>query len=162
MPYEERGARTSEHIEAIRALWTQDKPSFDGRFTQISGVQSKPMPVQSPHPPIIIGGMSPAGYRRAINHGDGWYGFNQTEDEAAASIEGLREAARAADQASKFDDLEISITPRGAVDADRVKRLEDLGVSRLILLPRPASGSGDPLDGIRAFIEDTARQLDLA
>lgn len=161
VPYEERGARTSEHIEAIRALWTQDKPVFDGRFTQISGVQSKPMPVQSPHPPIIIGGMSPAGYRRAIAHGDGWYGFNQTEEDAAASIEGLREAARAADKASRFDELEISITPRGAIDADRVKRYEDLGVSRLILLPRPVSGSGSPLDGIRRFIEDTAQQLDL-
>ncbi|MCZ6643192.1 MAG: LLM class F420-dependent oxidoreductase [Gammaproteobacteria bacterium] len=162
VPYEERGARTSEHIEAIRALWTQDKPVFDGRFTQISGVQSKPMPVQSPHPPIIIGGMSPAGYRRAIAHGDGWYGFNQTEDDAAASIEGLREAARNADKAARFDELEISITPRGAIDADRVKRYEDLGVSRLILLPRPASDADSPLDGVHRFIEDIGQQLDLA
>ena len=71
VPYEERGARVNDHIEAIRALWTQDKPEFDGRFTQISGIQAKPLPVQSPHPPIIIGGMSTAGYRRAIAHGDG-------------------------------------------------------------------------------------------
>lgn len=162
VPYEERGARTSEHIEAIRTLWTQDKPVFDGRFTQISGVQSKPMPVQSPHPPIIIGGMSPAAYRRAIAHGDGWYGFNQSEDDAGASLEGLRKAARAVDKEARFDELEISITPRGAIDADRVKRYEDLGVSRLILLPRPVSDADSPLDGIRRFIEDTAQQLELA
>lgn len=161
VPFEERGARTSEHIEAIRTLWTQDQPEFHGKFTHISGVQSKPMPVQTPHPPIIIGGMSPAGYRRAIAHGDGWYGFNQTEEQAAESINGLREAARRADRADRFDALEISITPRGPITADRVQRFADLGVSRLILLPQPGRDSGSPLDGVRAFIENTAEQLAL-
>ena len=162
VPYRERGARTSEHIEAIRALWTQDQPHFEGKFTQIQGVQAKPMPVQSPHPPIIIGGMSEAGYRRAIAHGDGWYGFNQTEEQAAASIEGLKSAAVDAGNAGRFDELEISITPRGAIDPDRVKRFEELGVSRLILTPRPDPASGSLLDGIRRFIETTAAELDLA
>lgn len=159
VPYEERGARVDEHIEAMRALWTQDKPVFDGRFTRISGVQAKPMPVQSPHPPFVIGGMSPVAYRRAIARGDGWYGFNQTEEQAAASIDGLRQAAAAAGTRERFDALEISVTPRGPVDADRVKRFEDLGVSRLILLPAPAAGAGSPLDGARRFIEDTAAAL---
>ena len=53
VPYEERGARTTEHIEAIRELWTSDQPTFDGKFTQYSGIQSRPRPVQDPHPPII-------------------------------------------------------------------------------------------------------------
>lgn len=161
VPYEERGARTSEHIEAIRALWTQEKPVFEGRFTRIAGVQSKPSPVQVPHPPIIIGGGSPAAFRRTIAHGDGWYGFNQTEEDTVAAIAGLQKAAQAADRAERFAELEISITPRGPIDADRVKRFADLGVSRLILLPRPASEDGSPLDGVRRFIEDTAQQLGL-
>ncbi len=162
VPYEERGARTSEHIEAIRALWTQDKPVFKGQFTNISGVQSKPSPVQTPHPPIIIGGNSKPAFRRVVAHGDGYYGFNQTEEQAAESIEGIRKAAIAADRASRFEELEISITPRGKIDPDRVKRYEDLGVSRLILLPRPAAGSGSAVDAVRRFIEDTAEQLGLS
>jgi probable F420-dependent oxidoreductase len=161
VPYEERGARVSEHIEAIRALWTQDKPDFEGRFTRISGVQAKPMPVQVPHPPIIIGGMSDPAYRRAIAHGDGWYGFNQNEEDAAASIEGLRRAAIELDQADRFDKLEISITPRGAIDVDRLQRFQELGVARLILLPRPVADAESPLDGVRRFIETTSRELDL-
>ncbi len=159
IPYEERGARVDDHIDAMRALWTQDKPVYEGRFTQISGIQAKPMPTQSPHPPFVIGGMSPAAYRRAIVRGDGWYGFNQTEDEAAASIDGLRQAAAEAGAPERFDALEISVTPRGPVDPDRVKRFEDLGVSRLILLPTPAADSGSLLDGTRRFIEDTAAAL---
>jgi len=161
VPYAERGARTSEHIEAIRVLWTRDKPVFDGRFTRFSGIQQKPMPVQKPHPPIIIGGMSPAGYRRAIVHGDGWYGFNQDESAAAESIEGLRRAAAEAGDPGRFDALEISVTPRGPMTADRLKRFEDLGVSRLILLPeRPAQGA-DPLDAARRFIERSAQTLSI-
>ena len=34
----ERGARTDEHIEVLRTLWTQDPASFEGRFTQFDGI----------------------------------------------------------------------------------------------------------------------------
>ena len=54
IPYAERGARVSEHIEVIRTLWTQEQPSFRGRFTSFSGIQSRPLPVQRPHPPIHV------------------------------------------------------------------------------------------------------------
>ncbi|MGD8830844.1 MAG: LLM class F420-dependent oxidoreductase [Pseudomonadales bacterium] len=161
VPYEERGARVSEHIEAIRTLWTQDRPDFDGRFTRIHGVQSKPLPVQKPHPPIIVGGMSDVAYRRAVRQGDGWYGFNQTEESTAASVEGLRRAAVALGMEDRLGALEISVTPNGPVDRDRLKRFEDLGVSRLILLPRPAAGAATALDGIRRFVEQTAQTLEL-
>lgn len=161
VPYAERGARTSEHIEAIRVLWTEDRPAFEGRFTRFSGIQQKPMPVQKPHPPIIIGGMSPAGYRRAIERGDGWYGFNQDESAAAESIEGLRRAAAEAGTPERFEALRISITPRGPMTPDRLKRYEDLGVARLILLPERPQRGADPLEAARRFIGQCAETLDI-
>ena len=157
VPYGERGARVSEHIEAIRTLWTQERPAFSGRFTQIAGVQQRPMPVQRPHPPIVIGGMSPPAYRRAVRQGDGWYGFAQTVEAAAASIAGLEEAAAAEARPEGLGELEITVTPPGPVDADAVKRYEDLGVSRLALLPGRLR-DGD--DAVR-FIDRTAQQLSL-
>jgi len=42
----------------------------------------------------------------------------------------------------KFEDIEISVTPRGAVDRDTAKRFADLGVSRLILLQRANDEAG--------------------
>ncbi len=156
VPYEERGARVDDHIEAIRALWTQQQPNYEGRFTHIHGVQQHPHPVQSPHPPIVIGGMSPAAYRRAISHGDGWYGFAQSEEDTAASIAGLKAAS---DDSSRFDNLEISVTPRGGVDADRVKRFEDLGVHRLNIMPPGTTGMTG--EGLQRFIEQTATELGL-
>ena len=157
VPYGERGARVSEHIEAIRALWTQERPEFSGRFTRISGVRQKPMPVQRPHPPIIVGGMSPAAHRRAVRQGNGWYGFALTVEAAAASIAGLEQAAATEVRPQSLGELEITVTPPGPVDADTVKRYQDLGVSRLALLPGRLR-EGD--DAVR-FVEEAARQFNL-
>ncbi|MDP6566981.1 MAG: TIGR03619 family F420-dependent LLM class oxidoreductase [Alphaproteobacteria bacterium] len=159
IPYGERGARVSEHIEAMRALWTQDKPAFKGRFSSFDGIQSKPSPVQKPHPPIIIGGMSAAAYRRAVRHGSGWYGFNQTLEAAAGSIAGLAAAAKETERPAALGPLSISISPKGGVDGDTVKRFEDLGVERLILLPK---GRGGPTERAVQFVEETAEKLSLA
>ena len=78
VPWKERGARMSEHIEVIRALWTQDKPEFKGRFTSFSGIQSHPHPVQKPHPPILVGGMSASAHRRAVAQEMSGTGFFKT------------------------------------------------------------------------------------
>ena len=161
VPYAERGARVSEHIEAIRTLWTQDRPAFDGRFTHIAGIQQKPMPVQRPHPPIVIGGMSPPAYRRAVRQGNGWYGFAQTVEAAAASVAGLQQAAAAVERPAELGELEITVTPPGRVDRDMLKRYEDLGVSRLALLPGRLDSSGSAGDGAVRFVEETARRLGL-
>lgn len=158
VPYEERGARVSEHIDAMRALWTMDNPKFDGRFTKFSGIQAKPLPIQKPAPPIIIGGMSAAGYKRAISHGDGWYGFNQTESDVAESIAGLKLAAEKSGDASRFDKLEISVTPRGAMTKERLQHYAELGVDRLIVMPPPFK-DGDLLQNTLEFIDATAQEL---
>lgn len=159
IPYEERGARTTEHIEVIRELWTSEKPSFDGRFTRFSGIQSRPRPVQDPHPPILVGGMSPPALRRAVAQGDGWYGFFQDLEATAAAIKGLEDAAKSTERRESLGRLSISITPPGPVDADTAKRYEDLGVDRLILMRGfgdMGGGGGDAVDGIVSFLEDQA------
>lgn len=163
VPFEERGPRTSEHIEAMRALWTQDEPTFSGEFTSFDGIQSRPLPVQKPHPPIVVGGGSPPAYRRAVSQANGWYGFFQSVEATAAALAGLEEAARQVDRPASLGPLEITITPVPPVDRDMVKRYEDLGVARLVLLrdfadmhapERPGMG-----DEVVAFVESTAKEL---
>ena len=161
VPYAERGARVTEHIEAIRTLWTEDRPTFDGRFTRIAGVRQKPMPVQEPHPPIVIGGMSDAAYRRAVRQGNGWYGFAQTLEATAASMAGLERAAQAVERPTALGEIEITVTPAGRVDRDVVKRYADLGVTRLVLLPGRLPADDGAGDAAVRFIEETARTLGL-
>src|SRR5262245_55465265 len=81
-----RGARRREYVRAIRALWTEDAPSFDGRFVSFQPVKFEPKPVQKPHPPIVFGGESDAALRRAAALGDGWYGVGHTPDSARGQV----------------------------------------------------------------------------
>jgi probable F420-dependent oxidoreductase len=165
IPFAERGARMDEHIDVIRTLWTQEKPQFSGRFTNFSGIQSRPRPHQRPHPPIHVGGMSTAAHRRAVARGNGWYGFFQDLAATEASLGSLKEAAKEIERPVELGDLEISITPPGAVDADTVKRFEDLGVHRLILMrgmgDMVGDGGGSARDDVLSFIRSTGRDFNL-
>ena len=68
-----RGAYANESIEIMKALWTQEEPSFKGGFYSFSGVKFSPKPVQRPHPPILVGGQSRAALRRVARYGNGWF-----------------------------------------------------------------------------------------
>jgi len=72
-PFAERGAVTDEYLAAFRALWTQEKPRFEGRYVRFADIVFAPKPVQKPHPPIWIGGESGPALRRVARLGDGWY-----------------------------------------------------------------------------------------
>jgi probable F420-dependent oxidoreductase len=56
IPYRERGRRMNEMLEAITALWTGDRVTYEGRFYRFHDLTLEPKPVQRPHPPIWIGG----------------------------------------------------------------------------------------------------------
>ncbi len=131
----DRGARTDEYIDAIRELWTRERPSFRGHTVAFSGIQSRPLPVARPHPPIVIGGQSDPALRRALLRGEGWYGFAMDVDVTAKMLDRLRELAKTVERPAERGELEITITPPpGAFDEDLVRRYADLGVHRLVPL----------------------------
>jgi probable F420-dependent oxidoreductase len=68
-----RGAVSNEYIQIFKTLWTQDPATFHGAFYQFQSLHCLPHPVQKPHPPLWIGGHSPAALRRAARYGDGWH-----------------------------------------------------------------------------------------
>jgi probable F420-dependent oxidoreductase len=138
-PYDDRGARTNEYIEVMRALWTMTQPRFAGRFYKFGGIDAHPRPVQQPHPPIVIGGASPQAFRRAVRQCNGWYGFALGAEETEQCMQGLAAAAHRHARPAGLGKLEISVTPRGRLDADTVRRFEDLGVDRLIPTTRATS-----------------------
>jgi len=95
-PYAERGAFTDEAIAVMRALWTQDEPKFEGKFSRFDGMKFSPKPLQKPSIPIVIGGVSRHAIRRAARLGDGWQPLGLAPDALGQGMADLREAARAA------------------------------------------------------------------
>lgn len=69
--FRNRGARISEQIEVLRALWTQEVVTFRGRWHTIVEAGISPLPVQRPIP-IWMGGASEAALARAARVADGW------------------------------------------------------------------------------------------
>jgi probable F420-dependent oxidoreductase len=156
VPFEQRGRRGDEYLEAMRAIWTQEKAVYQGRYVAFADVQAQPQPLQQPTPPIIVGGRTPAAFRRAVEHGHGWYGFGLEAEQAAQDIEALREAEQRHQRPGTLGRLEISVTPPGYdVEPETVERYAAIGVDRLILRPQPTLDGA----GLEQFVVRTAQTL---
>jgi probable F420-dependent oxidoreductase len=149
----DRAARTDEYLAAMRALWDEPVPAFEGRFVSFSEVVQRPLPAQRPHPPIVIGGHSPAAYRRAVTAGNGWYGWDLGVDETAAALSSLRETAERCERPARLGELEITITPPGMPDADTARRYAEVGVHRLSV--QPHTMDGDAIEELITTVGDT-------
>src|SRR5437868_3523048 len=69
--YETRTLKMREQIEAMKQIWTKDTAEYHGQIVDFPPMQTRPKPVQRPHPPVIIGGAFRLAARRAIRYGDG-------------------------------------------------------------------------------------------
>jgi probable F420-dependent oxidoreductase len=156
--FTDKGARAMEYLEAMQAVWTQDEPSYAGRFASFSGIQSLPRPLQRPHPPIVIGGATPSAFRRAVRHANGWYGFALDREATGACIARLRSEEQRGERPPALGRLEISVTPRGRLSLDSARAFAALGVDRLIVYP-PAPSEGDLVDFIRRSGDEVLRPM---
>jgi probable F420-dependent oxidoreductase len=96
-PFAERGAVTDEYMDAMRTIWTQEKPVFHGKYVHIDGLLTDPKPVQKPYPPIWVGGESGPSMRRAARIGDAWYPIGSNNAQSCRHGRRLpRQAARSA------------------------------------------------------------------
>jgi probable F420-dependent oxidoreductase len=96
VPFNKRGAITDEYLEALKLLWTKDVASYEGKHVSFQDVKVDPRPVQSPHPPIWVGGHSDAGLRRAVVLGNGYHPIGVTvkwiRDEALPKMRQIADA----------------------------------------------------------------------
>ena len=98
VPFERRGARFDDYITAMKKVWSGEMVEHAGEFVRFHNFKSFPLPVQRPHPPIIIGGTSRAAFKRVVKHGDGWFapssGWEKLEKQLAELLEPLDRVAR--------------------------------------------------------------------
>ncbi|HET9201345.1 MAG TPA: hypothetical protein VFO84_10300, partial [Dehalococcoidia bacterium] len=83
---------------------------------------------------------SRSAFRRAVQHGNGWYGFAMTVEETEQAVASLREMVRRYERPVELGELEISVTPRPTrqgLDRENAEQFAAAGVQRLIpLAPR--------------------------
>ena len=120
----------------MKALWTQHRSAFDGKFVSFSDVVAFPKPVQNPHPPILVGGISRGAIKRAAKFGDGWYGWKMTLDELDVAIDMLREELSLVGR-SLDDGFKLMLgTPHFGDTAevvDFIMQLKKRGISEFVL-----------------------------
>jgi probable F420-dependent oxidoreductase len=157
--FEERGRVTDEYLQAFKLLWTEDEPRFAGRHVGFENVSFLPKPVQKPHPPIWVGGESPAALRRTARHGDTWFPIGNNPRHPLDTVprfqEGLRSLHHMAEQngrdpssvglayyAGWFDQTKTIqldngerhlMTGSAAQIAEDIDALGELGVTDLVL-----------------------------
>jgi probable F420-dependent oxidoreductase len=91
--FQERGAVADEQLEVIRAAWTEARPEFHGRYYDFPPVSVTPKPVQSPHPPILVGGNTGPAMKRATRFADFWHGIMLLPDEMKHAAARLHDIA---------------------------------------------------------------------
>ena len=143
VPFERRGARFDDYVQAMRKVWGGDVVEHQSEFLDWSGFKSYPLPAQNPLP-LIMGGNKGKIYERIARYGNGWY----VPGSDVAEIKGQLEAMRAACEREGRDPAEIEITVMwpGQGGADALGALEDLGVHRAVV-PLPALGA-NPAEGM--------------
>jgi hypothetical protein len=130
--WEDRGERCDEFLEAMRRMWTEPVVDFDGKWVKFQTLRMDPKPIQKPHIPIILGGYVDASFRRAVQFGAGWYGFNRDVAGMKTMLERL-DAAFAKAGRTRGKDFQIIVTPPMGMALDDMLEYADLGVDRVIV-----------------------------
>jgi probable F420-dependent oxidoreductase len=129
VPWERRGRRLDEDVAIIRGLTSGDYFEFHGDLLNIPAIKLSPVPTEPI--PVLYGGHSEAMLRRAARNGDGWMHGGGDPADLPGLLARLAELRRAEGTADR--PFEVHVISMDAYSADGVKRLEDQGVTDVIV-----------------------------
>ena len=146
-----RWSQTREAVLAMKELWSKDEAEYHGKYYDFPSVRAFPKPAQSPHPPVILGGMAKNVLQRVAAWGDGWMPNRVTPEQVKSSRATLDELASRAGREPRS--IGISVYGQRA-DRETIRSFEDAGAVRVVIrLP------GTSTDDAAAQLEGIARQV---
>ena len=149
--FDHRWTQAREYVSAMKELWTNDPAEYHGEYVDFPPVRCLPLPVQKPHPPVLLGGEAKNVFRRIVQWADGWLPLRMSPEQVVAARATLSEMADAAGRDPKSITITVSGVP---TDKDAIKQYEDAGADRaLVRLTR--TGQSDVL----AELEDMAQKV---
>lgn len=155
--FHDRGRRSAEQVELLRALWTEELVSFEGHWHKITDAGLNPLPVQRPIP-LWFGGHADAVLKRIARFGDGWFPLFRPDEDAPGKIEKLHAYVREAGRDPGEIGIEgfINIADRAPERlAERAAEWRALGASHVSINTMNA-GLASPaahIDAIKRFKE---------
>jgi probable F420-dependent oxidoreductase len=154
-PFSERAARTREYLQVMKALWSGETATFQGKYFSFPTLHSNPLPVQKPHPPIIFGGESTPALKRIADLGDGWQPGPIPVEVFRERLNKLRTLMSERGRSM----AELSISMLGSVrdlqqDREKIATLEELGVTEILL-----AMAGPSVETTLKEMEEGARTL---
>jgi probable F420-dependent oxidoreductase len=158
--FSNRGRRSEEQIEVMRALWNSELVTFEGRWHRITDAGINPLPIQRPIP-IWFGGGDDRVLRRLARLGDGWFPQLAPDERCRAAIEKIATYARQAGRDPKAIGIEgrMTIDPQSAETwHDQINAWKTLGATHLSVNTMKAGFSTPTahMEAIRRFRETTA------
>ncbi len=156
VPWEGRGRRMDESLDIIRGLAAGGYFEYHGEIFDLPPVKITPTPTR--RLPILIGGHAKAALRRAAR-ADGWMHGGGDPADLPGLLEQLQVARREA--GTEEEPFEIHVISADAFVPDGIRRLEDLGVTDVIVgfrWPYEVGPDTEPLqvklDNLRRFADD--------
>lgn len=131
-----RGRRLAEAVRLLRALWSSERPKFEGNFYSLHDAVFEPLPRQRGGPPIWLGGNSLAAYRRALKLADGWHPTGLAPEELEGRI------AQATERVHEGFTFSARLTVDLGAPGKKVSRAPS-GEKRVILGGPPSSVAED-------------------
>ena len=140
-----------ERVEAMKAIWQQEKAEYRGTLVGFDPIWSFPKPVQKPHPPVLLGGHGPKALARVVRYCDGWLPISLRAGDLKKEIGELRETAKKAGRDPKSISISVFWAP---ADRAKIDEYEEMGVERAILALPPA-----PRDKVLPILDSHAKLI---
>ena len=155
VPFEHRGRRLDECMDAMRELWANDPATFQGDFVKFKNVFCDTKPHNGTSIPLLVGGSSEAAARRAGLRGDGFHPYVMAPEVLVERIRLMHETAQRAGR--NVSSLPVALMPssyqpKGSFDLALMRDYVSAGVDRFIIAAYEASSHD--IDGIRRLIKE--------
>jgi len=162
VPWERRGRRMDEAMEIVRGLTSGGYFEYHGEVFDLPAVKMTPAPTEPV--PLLVGGHADAALRRAARLGDGWMHGGGDPADLPRLITRLRELRREYEREN--DPFEVHVISMDAYTVDGVRRLEDEGVTDVIVgfrWPYTREHDTEPLsqkiDNLRRYADDVVSKV---
>jgi len=152
VPWERRGRRNDEYLEALRMVWSGQEVEYHGEFVDFEPLTCNPLPPQGANIPILVGGDSDVAIRRAARVADGYFPGEGDAEALGALIERLRVECVRRDRDPNEVEINAMFSAHMKNPAGGVEMMQELGVGR-IMVPAFFFAGGGGIDRMRAFAE---------